>query len=62
LPAPAQIVGVGDVLWVRIRIGDPTTLQQRVTRIDARSRDITGRFDAPPELEVGAVAVSAAPP
>jgi hypothetical protein len=58
LPAPAQIVGVGDVLWVRVRVGSPTMLGQRVTRIDARSGDITGRFDAPPELEVGAIAVS----
>jgi hypothetical protein len=58
LSAPAQIVGVGDVLWVRVRVGSPTMLGQRVTRIDARSGDITGRFDAPPELEVGAIAVS----
>jgi hypothetical protein len=62
LPAPAQIVGGGGVLWVRVRIGGATTLEQRVTRIDARSGEITGRFDAPPELEVGAIAVSRAPP
>jgi hypothetical protein len=62
LPAPAQIVGGGDVLWVRVRIGGATTLEQRVTRVDARSGDISGRFDAPPELEVGAIAVSRAPP
>jgi hypothetical protein len=62
LPAPAQIVAGGDVLWVRVRVGDPTALQQRVTRIDARTGEITGRFDAPPELEVGAIAVSRAPP
>jgi hypothetical protein len=58
LPAPAQIVGGRDVLWVRVRIGGATTLEQRVTRVDARSGDITGRFDAPPELEIGAIAVS----
>lgn len=58
LPAPAQIVGGGDVLWVRVRIGGATTLEQRVTRVDARSGEITGRFDAPPELEIGAIAVS----
>jgi hypothetical protein len=58
LPAPAQIVGGGDVLWVRVRIGGATTLEQRVTRVDARSGDISGRFDAPPDLEVGAIAVS----
>ena len=58
LAAPAQIVGVGDALWVRVRTGGTNTLEQRVTRIDARSGDITGRFDAPPELEVGAIAVS----
>jgi hypothetical protein len=58
LPAPAQIVGGRDVLWVRVRIGGATTLEQRVTRVDARSGDITGRFDAPPELEIGATAVS----
>jgi hypothetical protein len=62
LPAPAQIVAGGDVLWVRVRVGDPTALQQRVTRVDARTGEITGRFDAPPELEVGAIAVSRAPP
>jgi hypothetical protein len=58
LPAPAQIVARGDALWVRVRIGGATTLEQRVTRIEARSGDITGRFDAPPELEIGAIAVS----
>jgi hypothetical protein len=47
---------------VRVRVGDPTALQQRVTRVDARTGEITGRFDAPPELEVGAIAVSRAPP
>lgn len=58
LPSPAQIVSGGDALWVRVRIGGPTTLAQRVTHIDARSGDVTGRFDAPPELEIGAIAVS----
>lgn len=62
LPVPAQIVGGGDALWVRVRVGGPTMLQQRVTRVDARSGEITGRFDSPPELEVGAIAVSRAPP
>jgi hypothetical protein len=57
VPAPASIVGSRDALWVRVRAG-ASTLEQRVTRVDARSGDITGRFDAPPELEVGEIAVS----
>ena len=31
---------------------------QREARVDPRSGDITGRFTAPPELEVGEIAVS----
>jgi hypothetical protein len=56
--APATIVGGGDVLWVRSRIGSPNTLEQLITRVDAKSGDITGRFSAPPQLEVGEIAVS----
>jgi hypothetical protein len=55
--APASIVGSRDALWVRVRTS-PSTLEQRVTRVDARSGDVTGRFDAPAELEVGEIAVS----
>jgi hypothetical protein len=58
--APATIVGGGNVLWVRIRIGSPNTLEQLITRVDAQSGDITGRFSAPPQLEVGEIAVSRA--
>jgi hypothetical protein len=57
VPAPASIVGRKDAIWVRVRIS-PTALEQRITRVDARSGDITGRFDAPAELEIGAIAVS----
>jgi hypothetical protein len=57
VPAPASIVGSRDALWVRVR-ASASTLEQRVTRVDARSGDITGRFDAPSELEVGEIAVS----
>jgi hypothetical protein len=57
VPAPASIVGSRDALWVRVRTS-ASTLEQRVTRVDARSGDITGRFDAPAELEIGAIAVS----
>lgn len=56
--APATIVGDGDVLWARVRVGSATTLEQLIARVDARSGDITGRFTAPPELEVGEIAVS----
>jgi hypothetical protein len=56
-PAPASIVTDGYALWVRLRLS-AATLEQRVTRVDARSGDITGRFDAPAGLEVGAIAVS----
>jgi hypothetical protein len=56
--APATIVGRGEVLWVRVRIGNPNTLEQLVSRVDAQSGDITGRFNAPPQLEVGEIAVS----
>jgi hypothetical protein len=59
-PAPASIVSDGTALWVRVRIS-ATTLQQRISRVDARSGEITGRFDAPPDLEIGAIAVSTAP-
>ena len=59
--APATIVGGGDVLWVRVRVGSPNTLEQLITRVDARSGDVTGRFSAPPQLEVGEIAVSRAP-
>jgi hypothetical protein len=59
--APATIIGGGDVLWVRVRVGNPSTLEQLITRVDARSGDITGRFSAPPQLEVGEIAVSRAP-
>jgi hypothetical protein len=59
--APATIVGGGDVLWTRVRVGSATTLEQLIARVDARSGDITGRFTAPPELEVGEIAVSRAP-
>ena len=58
--APATIVGGGNVLWVRIRIGSPNTLEQLITRVDAQSGDITGRFSAPSQLEVGEIAVSRA--
>jgi hypothetical protein len=46
---------------VRARIGSPNTLEQLITRVDAQSGDITGRFSAPPQLEVGEIAVSRAP-
>lgn len=59
--APATIVAGTDVLWVRVRIGSSDTLEQLITRIDARSGDVTGRFTAPPQLEVGEIAVSRAP-
>jgi hypothetical protein len=59
--APATIVGGGDVLWVRVRVGSPNTLEQLITRVDAQSGDVTGRFTAPPQLEVGEIAVSRAP-
>jgi hypothetical protein len=58
--APATIIGYGDVLWVRARIGSPNTLEQLITRVDAQSGNITGRFSAPPQLEVGEFAVSSA--
>jgi hypothetical protein len=58
--APATIIGGGDVLWARARIGSPSTLEQLITRVDAQSGDITGRFSAPPQLEVGEFAVSSA--
>jgi hypothetical protein len=58
--APATIVGGGNVLWVRVRIGSPNTLEQLITRVDAQSGDITGRFSAPSQLEVGEIAVSRA--
>ncbi|HMF81970.1 MAG TPA: hypothetical protein VKI01_01700 [Acidimicrobiia bacterium] len=60
--APAAIVAGADVLWVRVRIGSSNTLEQLITRVDARSGDVTGRFTAPPQLEVGEIAVSRAPP
>jgi hypothetical protein len=60
--APLTIVAGDDVLWVRVRVGSPNTLEQLVARIDARSGEITGRFSAPPQLEVGEIAVSRAPP
>jgi outer membrane protein assembly factor BamB len=56
--APATIVAGTDVLWVRVRIGSSDTLEQLITRVDARSGDVTGRFTAPPQLEVGEIAVS----
>ena len=59
--APATIIGGGDVLWVRVRVGNPSVLEQLITRVDARSGDVTGRFSAPPQLEVGEIAVSRAP-
>src|SRR5262249_17695262 len=60
--APAAIVAGADVLWVRVRIGSSNTLEQLITRVDARPGDVTGRFPAPPQLEVGEIAVSRAPP
>jgi hypothetical protein len=60
LRAPATIIGGGDVVWVRVRIGSSNTLEQLVARVDARSGDITGRFTAPAQLEVGEIAVSRA--
>ena len=59
--APASIVGRDGTLWVRVRVGDPNTFEQLVARVDARSGDVTGRFSAPPQLEVGEIAVSYAP-
>ncbi len=59
--APATIIGGGDVLWVRVRVGNPSMLEQLISRVDARSGDVTGRFSAPPQLEVGEIAVSRAP-
>jgi hypothetical protein len=59
--APATVIGGGDVLWVRVRVGNASTLEQLITRVDARSGGITGRFSAPPQLEVGEIAVSRAP-
>ena len=49
------------MLWVRVRIGSSETLEQLITRVDARSGDVTGRFTAPPQLEVGEITVSRAP-
>jgi hypothetical protein len=60
--APATIIAGGDALWVRVRVGSPNSLEQLIARIDARSGDVTGRFSAPPQLEVGEIAVSRAPP
>ncbi|HMG27116.1 MAG TPA: hypothetical protein VKH36_09925, partial [Acidimicrobiia bacterium] len=60
--APATIVAGTDVLWVRVRIGSSTALEQLITRVDAGSGDVTGRFTAPPQLEVGEIAVSRASP
>jgi len=62
LPAPATIIGGANVLWVRVRVGSPNTLEQLITRVDAGSGDITRRFSAPPQLEVGEIAVSRAAP
>ena len=59
--APATIIAGADVLWVRARIGSSNTLEQLITRIDARSGDVSERFTAPPQLEVGEIAVSRAP-
>jgi len=59
--APATIVAGTDVLWVRVRIGSSDSLEQLITRVDARSGDVTGRFTAPPQLEVGEIAVSRGP-
>lgn len=59
--APATVVAGADVLWVRLRIGSSDTLEQLITRVDAGSGDVTGRFTAPPQLEVGEIAVSRAP-
>ena len=56
--APATVVAGADVLWVRVRIGSSDTLEQLITRVDAGSGDVTGRFTAPPQLEVGEIAVS----
>ncbi len=58
--APATVLGGGDVLWVRARVGSPNTLEQLITRVDAQTGDVTGRFTAPPQLEVGEIAVSRA--
>jgi hypothetical protein len=59
--APATVVGADDVLWVRVRVGDSNTLEQLIARVDAQTGDVTGRFTAPPDLEVGEIAVSRAP-
>lgn len=59
--APATIIAGADVLWVRARIGSSDTLEELITRIDAGSGDVTERFTAPPQLEVGEIAVSRAP-
>ena len=56
--APATVLGGGDVLWVRARVGSPNMLEQLITRVDAQTGDVTGRFTAPPQLEVGEIAVS----
>jgi hypothetical protein len=58
--APATVLGGGDVLWVRARVGSPNTLEQLITRVDAQTGDVTGRFTAPAQLEVGEIAVSRA--
>ncbi len=60
--SPATIIAGTDVLWIRVRVGSSNTLEQLITRVDARSGEITGRFSAPPQLEVGEIAVSQAPP
>jgi hypothetical protein len=57
-PAPATIIAGRNVLWVRVRVGATSTLEQLVARVDATSGDVTARFDAPPALEVGEIAVS----
>jgi len=59
--APATIIAGGDVLWVRARVGSSNTLEQLIAQVDARSGDVTGRFSAPPQLEVGEIAVSRVP-
>ncbi len=62
LPLPAGLVADDASVWVLAPVGPRTTFgAERLTRVGVASGRITGRFESPANLSVGAIAVSHAP-
>jgi hypothetical protein len=59
LPLPAGLVADDSSVWVLAPVAAETGFgSERLTRVDVRRSTITGRFESPAHLSIGAIAVS----